>query len=118
MSDESFILDDESEDAEVANLGEHRAVRSRNKAVKQQETVEKAGTQSVVRNIMGTPMGRRWMAELLAYCDLGTSTFSPDLTEMAHREGRRAIGYRLLNEVCDACPERYAEMRKELSNVR
>jgi hypothetical protein len=116
-NDDADEIRDPSDD--TVDLGEARHVRTRNRSIKQREIVDKAATQAVVRNIMGTAIGRKWMADLLAYCEMDSYTMSaPDMTEMLHREGRRTVGVRLLTEVCDACPERYAEMRKELSNVR
>ena len=107
-------VDDAEPDAPL-NVGEEPDVNRRNKSIKQQQIVDRTGAEAVVRNIMATAIGRRWMADLLRFCDLFDDTFpNTDQLEMAARVGLRRVGQRLLNEVCEACPERYAQMRAEL----
>jgi len=96
------------------NLGEERDVRERDKSVR----AGNVSGQQVLRNTMGTPAGRRWMFELLEFCQVGASSFSSNALEMAHREGKRTVGNRLMPEIYYACPERHTEMMKESRNVR
>jgi hypothetical protein len=105
----------EARDPDVpVNLGDERDVRERNRDVKAGNTV----THGVLRSWMGTPTGRKYMFELLDFCQVGGSSFSTNALEMAHREGKRTVGNRILTEIYDACPERYTEMMQEARSVR
>lgn len=96
------------------DLGDEQDVKDRDRAIR----AGNISAQQTMRTIMGTPLGRKWMFDLLAFCGVGISSFSSDALETAHREGKRTIGLRLMTEIYDACPDRYTEMMKEARNVR
>lgn len=69
---------------------------------------------------MGDPKGRRLMFWMLSYAGVYRTTFeeSPQRASymalaMAHAEGRKELGYRLMGEISRLCPEQYARMMKE-----
>ena len=96
------------------NVGDEDDVKDRDRAIR----AGNIAAQQTMRTIMGTPLGRKWMFEMLSFCGVGISSFSSDALETAHREGKRTIGLRLMTEIYDACPDRYTEMMKESRNVR
>lgn len=70
---------------------------------------------------MADPRGRRLMLRLLERLGMFRTTFNeteanPSLG-MAFREGQKNIGYRLLSDMNDLCPNHYIEMLKEKSNA-
>ena len=73
--------------------------------------------------VMANVKGRRLMFWLLSQAGVFRTTFleTPQRAAymalaMAHDEGRKELGYRLMGEVGRACPERYAQMMKENTN--
>ena len=68
-----------------------------------------------LNRVMSNKSGRRFMRRLLAETGVYRESFDPNALRMAHREGERNVGLRLLAAVQSACPERYLEMLQEHS---
>ncbi len=74
--------------------------------------------------LMNSVRGRRLAFWLLSQAGVYRTTFfetpqrAPYMAlAMAHDEGRKELGYRLMGEIGRVCPESYAQMMKENSNV-
>ena len=69
----------------------------------------------VVEAIMSYEDGRAWMYELLGFhCHVFSENTMRDTPERNGRfEGERAVGLRVLDEIMQAAPEMFWEMRKE-----
>lgn len=63
--------------------------------------------------VMSSKQGRRFMWRLLSGAGLYRSSFSTEAAVMAFNEGQRNAGLQQLNDVMEACPERYLEMLTE-----
>lgn len=72
----------------------------------------------VIRNVMTTAAGRKWIYDMLERCHCYSTSFiqgSPDAT--AFREGERNIGLQLLADVQTAASETYLLMLQEVKNL-
>lgn len=88
---------------------------------------EQAGREELFKEdfkrLMDTPGGRRIVHWLLASSGVMQTTFV-EIKErshymalaMAHAEGKKDMGYRLMSKISVICPEKYALMMKENSN--
>lgn len=63
--------------------------------------------------VMGHKQGRRFVWRQLHSYGVFRSSFSTDPVVMAFNEGGRNHGLKLIAEIHQHCPERYAEMMKE-----
>lgn len=68
-----------------------------------------------LRWVMSTKQGRRFMHRRLSEAGVWRLSFSYGLpaADVAFNEGSRNAGLTLLNEIIEACPERYTEMLTE-----
>ena len=75
------------------------------------------------KKLMDSPSGRRIVYWLLATSGVMQTTFL-EVTgrkhymalAMAHAEGKKDMGYRLMARIGELCPEKYTLMMKENSN--
>lgn len=63
--------------------------------------------------VMGHRQGRRFVWRQLESYGVFRSSFSTDPVVMAFNEGGRNLGLKLIAEIHQHCPDRYAEMTKE-----
>ena len=103
----------EEEVHETVNLGDEADVKELRRSSRAREALK----QTVLRNIMGTKVGRGWMFELLAGCHVYETSFSANALTMAFQEGERNVGLKLVVALSAACPERYLEMMREGGDV-
>lgn len=86
-------------------------------AVQLGATLEKAQRKAEldsVRFLMSTPLGRSLAHRLLDACGIDRRTpFQPNAMVLAHDHGTQELGYFLLDEIREACPELELVMRKE-----
>jgi hypothetical protein len=68
--------------------------------------------------LMGHKQGRRFAWRQLENYGVFRSSLSTDLITMAAREGLREGGLKLLADIHEHAPERYAEMMKEAKDGR
>jgi hypothetical protein len=71
-----------------------------------------------LRWVMGTKQGRRFMWRLLSKAGLYQSSFNTNNAVMAFNEGNRNAGLQQLNDIMEACPERYNEMLTEQKEAK
>jgi hypothetical protein len=82
-----------------------------------QERVERESEESDVRWLMGNKRGRRILWRLLDQSGVFRSSFNTNAMAMAFAEGNRNYGLRTLAMIHALCPEQYATMMKEQTNV-
>jgi hypothetical protein len=68
---------------------------------------------NVVKSIMSSEDGRRWIREFLELCHVGASSFSIDALRMAYLEGERNVGTVFMANVMNAAPDLYMLMMAE-----
>ena len=88
---------------------EKRKARRAAKLEREREAQENA----VLQTLLSTPVGRRWVHELLESCHVFHVSFAQDALVTAFREGERSIGLRVLAQIMRAFPEAYVQMMKE-----
>lgn len=84
------------------------------KKAKKKAEVDRALELNVIKEIMSTSPGRKWIYDWLERCHCYSTSFiqgSPDAS--AFREGERNIGLQLLVDVQNAASETYLTMLKE-----
>lgn len=82
---------------------------------------EKAKREEIMRDeeagdlrwLMGSKRGRRIVQRLLDWAGVYRSSWSPNALEMAHNEGHRNYGCRMLATVTANCPDLYVLLLKE-----
>lgn len=93
----------------MTDLGDQATVREAKRKSKRRE----AERLDVLRSVLGTTQGRRFVYDLLAQCHVHRSSFSTDVAAMAFAEGERNIGLWLEAQVTFAAPDQYILMLKE-----
>jgi hypothetical protein len=68
--------------------------------------------------MMAEPAGRRWLYNHLAALHIYTTSFASNAMVMAHNEGERSAGLRLVADMTDANPDMYFQMLREIANER
>lgn len=68
---------------------------------------------TVLRGVMSTEDGRRWIREAIEMGHVGASSFSSDPLRMAYLEGERNIGLRIMADVMNTEPKLYMLMMAE-----
>lgn len=68
---------------------------------------------SVVRELMSTPLGRAWIWRKLEACHVFASSFAADDRTTSFNEGQRSIGLALISDVMRACPDYYLLAMRE-----
>jgi len=76
---------------------------------------EEAAEAATLALVMGSYEGRRWMWALLAFTGPYQARYlgDGDALGMAWRDGRAAVGARLLEQIDRHCPEMYLRMVRE-----
>jgi hypothetical protein len=67
---------------------------------------------------MAEPIGRAWFYDFLSTCHIYQTSFTPNALTMAHAEGERNVGLRLLADLVEASPDLYLQMLKEANSER
>lgn len=105
MEREANLLAEEAYDA-----GDKQAV---NKQRKKAARIEREKL-DFTKAIMSTPEGRKWMYDLISYCNpLGEPTIPGDIQLTYRNIGRQDIGKKLFIDIEMAAPEEYTQMMKE-----
>lgn len=97
----------------IDNAADRKAIRVKEKAARLAE--RERG--DVIRNLMSTTHGRRYLWDKLGEAHVFATSFSSDPLAMAFNEGERNFGLRLLNEITRWCPEQFIQAMRE-SNER
>jgi len=85
--------------------------RQRHKPTERQEQEAQAAA-SDLRQVMGTPAGRRFVWRLLGNCRIYQSSFTGS-SETFFFEGQRKVGLELLAQIHRHCPDLYLQAQKE-----
>jgi hypothetical protein len=93
---------------------EQRAKRRAAKETRQRLAQDDA----VLQSVMNSQLGRQYMYDLLAFCQIWNTVanVNPHFTYLA--EGKRQVGLKLLDDIMRACPEAYIVMIQESSRGR
>lgn len=91
------------------NAARRRDVRE---AEKQSKVAEQQRAE-IIFGLMSVAGGRSWMYDLLEFCSVFATTFSPNPSLAAFKEGQRNVGIRLLNDIMQSCPDQYVLMMRE-----
>ena len=84
----------------------------------EEERLAKEKETGDLRWVMSTKQGRRFMWRLLSRAGVFQSSFSTNNAVMAFNEGNRNAGLQQLNDVMEACPDRYTEMLAEQKDAK
>lgn len=95
--------------AYVANASDERQVNFGRRKARRREELNLAA----MRAVLSTPAGRQVFARVLEYTGLWESSFSEDLATMAFKEGRRAVGLRLREDMRAAAPALFDTLEAE-----
>ena len=73
--------------------------------------------------LMSLERGRRIVCDLLVEAgvfraSIGRGLIKDPAIDMAYAEGQKSVGFRLMKQIEDLCPERYAQMMKEQNDGR
>lgn len=76
---------------------------------------DEASEKQTIEKIMGGYSGRQWMWDLLAFTGPYQARYlgDGDVHGAIHRDGRAAVGARLIDMIDRHCPDRYVEMVRE-----
>lgn len=91
-----------------------RAIRERNRQIEQ----DKQNTADVIRTLMSTVSGRRWVWLQLADCAVFRIDSGLDAMQMAFDKGVRNIGLKLLADITRTTPDMYITMTRENTRVQ
>lgn len=89
------------------NVGEKAMLQARDHA-----EAEALSARNDMKTLLELPAGRRFIWRLLDRCSLYESTFTGNSSGY-YREGRRAVGLEVLQEIVDAKPSAYGDMFNE-----
>jgi hypothetical protein len=79
---------------------------------------DRANEALVIKSLMGTPTGRRWMWQVLSTAQAFADDGNLDPQHLAWKEGRRTVGLHLLGQVQTHCPAAYVQMTEEATGVQ
>src|SRR3990167_2755508 len=91
------------------DVGEKEQVKTRKKKYKLVRENELEG----IKQILGTPLGRRFLWRVLARCHMFHSISYPQAVNMAIKSGERDIGLWLINEINAADKNGYIRLITE-----
>ncbi|SDH23138.1 hypothetical protein [Propionivibrio dicarboxylicus] len=84
----------------------------------EKERQQRETEQNELRWAMSTKQGRRFIYRRLSKAGIWLQSFNTNNAVMAFNEGRRSAGLELLNEIMEACPDRYTEMLAEQQETK
>lgn len=68
--------------------------------------------------LMAEPAGRRWLYNLLGFCHVYSTSFRTNALSMAHDEGQRSVGLKILADAEEAAQDMFFQMFKDVANER
>lgn len=92
----------------MANAADRRQVQE----VEKKSHLQREQELNDFRFIMQTPEGRRYVWRLLREAGVFRTSFTGN-SETFFREGMRNMGLMIMNDLNEACPERYLQMTNE-----
>ena len=97
-----------------ANASNRSSVRAAEKAAK----LADQNRREVIVAICGTIPGRAYLWEQLEWCHVFAESYDDNPQRMAHNEGQRSAGLRLLADIMTAAPEQFIQMMVEANGRR
>jgi len=97
----------------VVNAADRKSIRAAEKASR----LADRDRGDVIRNLMSTSSGRRYIWDKLTSSHIFATSYSSDPIAMAFAEGERNAGLLLLNDIIQWCPEQFILAMRE-SNER
>ena len=97
-----------------ANAANRSSVRAAEKAAK----LADQNRREVIVAICGTIPGRAYLWEQLEWCHVFAESYDDNPQRMAHNEGQRSAGLRLLADIMTAAPEQFIQMMVEANGRR
>lgn len=98
----------------MTSASSEKAIRERNRQIES----DKQLTADVIRVLMSTVNGRRWVWLNLADCAVFRIDSGLDAMQMAFDKGVRNIGLKLLADVTRTTPDLYITMTRENTRVQ
>lgn len=89
------------------------AVNARDTQRSDAQRAERERADNELRFVMADARGRRFVWQLLADAGIYRSSFAPDPLVMAHAEGKRDTGLRLLDRILRVAPGDYLKAQEE-----
>lgn len=83
-------------------------VKEKRKAARQEEQARA----EMMNAIMSIPQGRKWIWELLSWCNIGHSVLNSNPYLMAHSSGQQDVGFRIMADAM-MNQDSYLQMIKE-----
>lgn len=100
----------ERESEQSFNANDPAEVEARQRKFAKREA-EKA---QVLERLLSTAAGRRWIADIIIFCDpLGNPHVPNSFDATAFNAGMANVGKMLLGQILDIAPERYGHMLRE-----
>lgn len=92
----------------------HLASEPQQKRLQERDELERRNYERDMRVVMSKPEGRRFVWRILSgYCCTFEKSFNGNADTTIYREGRRAVGVELMQEVQRLEPHAYIEMVQE-----
>lgn len=70
-----------------------------------------------IRSVMGSEEGRRFIWRLLEECRVFLSTYDDQPVASYYKQGRRAVGLVVYNDILESCPELFWKAQGENINT-
>lgn len=88
------------------------------KASRERQKTDVANSELIIKSIMTTPGGRRWVWLQLEKCHIFSGDGSLEHANLAYSAGKRSIGLQLLSDVTRTVPMAYIKMTQENTGVK
>ena len=93
-------------------------VRDRRASEAETRRLEVAVQERTLRYVMGSPLGREFVSDLIAHCGLHEETAHTNALVMAGMEGRRNVAVHLIRRLERIVPELVETMNREAHERR
>lgn len=90
-----------------------KSQREAEQATTRENRIIAATRDNDLRIIMSQAFGRRFVYRILEDAATMRTSWNPNFGQMAFAEGRKQVGYRLIEEIQRVCPEDYLTMMRE-----
>lgn len=89
----------------------------RNKRLAEIQAADARTEEEVIKALMSTPNGRRWVRNWMEVADIFNEGEHLDAQFLAYQKGKRHLGLRLLAQVTRHTPREYVTMVEEFTRV-
>lgn len=79
--------------------------------------IDRQSEVAVVKSLMASPGGRRYMWNMMSFCSVFSSHGAPESGQLYFNEGMRNVGLKLLYSIQANAPEAYESMVKESAAI-